>query len=30
MSPIDPVYDGKWRYYWKIGDREQNGPDDCP
>ena len=30
VSPVDPVYDAKWRYYWKIGEREENGPDNFP
>jgi len=21
VSPVEPVWDAKWRYYWKIGER---------
>lgn len=30
MSPIDPVYDAKWRYYWKIGERPAEAMDNFP
>ena len=30
MSPIDPVYDAKWRYYWKIGERYNDALDVFP
>lgn len=28
MSPLIPVQDQKWRYYWKIGDRPEGSSDD--
>lgn len=30
QSPPHPVYDAKWRYYWKIGERPANSPDNYP
>ena len=30
MSPIVPVQDQKWRYYWKIGERLAGSVDDFP
>lgn len=30
MSPVDPVYDAKWRYYWKIGERPAEAMDNFP
>ena len=30
MSPADPVYDAKWRYYWKIGERPEEAMDNFP
>jgi hypothetical protein len=30
MSPVDPVYDAKWRYYWKIGERTSDALDVFP
>lgn len=30
MSPLEPVYDAKWRFMWKIGQRPQNASDDFP
>lgn len=30
MSPVDPVYDAKWRYYWKIGERPAEADDNFP
>ena len=30
VSPIDPVYDAKWRFYWKIGERPQEATDNFP
>jgi hypothetical protein len=30
MSPLEPVYDAKWRFMWKIGQRPENASDDFP
>ena len=30
MSPVDPVYDAKWRYSWKIGERPADAMDNFP
>lgn len=30
MSPLEPVYDAKWRFMWKIGERPENSSDDFP
>lgn len=30
MSPVDPVYDAKWRYSWKIGERPDAAMDNFP
>jgi len=30
VSPIDPVYDAKWRFYWKIGQRPEGAMDNFP
>ena len=30
VSPIEPVYDAKWRYMWKIGARPAEALDDFP
>lgn len=30
MSPIDPIYDAKWRFCWKIGDRPEEANDNFP
>ena len=30
MSPLEPVYDAKWRFMWKIGERPKNASDDFP
>lgn len=30
VSPIDPVYDAKWRFYWKIGERPNDAMDNFP
>lgn len=29
-SPITPVFDHKWRFMWKIGDRPDGASDDFP
>lgn len=30
MSPVDPVYDAKWRYYWNIGERPADALEVFP
>jgi hypothetical protein len=30
VSPYKPVYDAKWRFFWKIGERPEGAPDDFP
>ena len=30
VSPANPVYDAKWRFYWKIGKRPEGSSDDFP
>ena len=30
VSPIEPVFDAKWRYFWKIGERPDDAPDNFP
>ena len=30
VSPLDPVYDAKWRFYWKIGERPDSALDNFP
>jgi hypothetical protein len=30
ISPVDPIYDSKWRYYWKIGERPEEAKDNFP
>lgn len=30
VSPVEPVFDAKWRFMWKIGDRPENAADDFP
>lgn len=30
VSPVDPVYDAKWRFYWKIGERAESALDNFP
>ena len=30
VSPMDPVFDCKWRYMWKIGDRPAEANDNFP
>jgi len=29
-SPLEPIYDAKWRYMWKIGERPEGAADDFP
>lgn len=30
VSPLEPVWDAKWRFHWKIGERFECGGDDFP
>lgn len=30
VSPVDPVYDAKWRFMWKIGERPEEASDNFP
>jgi isopenicillin N synthase-like dioxygenase len=30
ISPYKPVYDAKWRYFWKIGERPEEASDNFP
>ena len=30
VSPIEPIFDAKWRYFWKIGERPEDSPDNFP
>lgn len=30
QSPMTPIYDAKWRFMWKIGERPENAADDFP
>jgi len=30
MSPLKPVFDAKWRFMWKIGERPAGASDDFP
>ena len=30
FSPLKPVYDAKWRFMWKIGERPENAGDNFP
>lgn len=30
MSPLEPVFDAKWRFHWKIGKRPEGAVDDFP
>ena len=30
VSPYEPVFDAKWRYMWKIGERPQESGDNFP
>jgi hypothetical protein len=29
-SPVVPVYDAKWRFMWKIGERPAEASDNFP
>lgn len=30
QSPLTPVFDAKWRFMWKIGERPEGAADDFP
>ena len=30
VSPLEPVFDAKWRFMWKIGERPDGASDDFP
>jgi len=30
MSPLKPVFDAKWRFMWKIGERPADAADNFP
>lgn len=30
VSPVDPVYDAKWRFMWKLGERPAEAKDNFP
>lgn len=30
FSPLVPIYDAKWRFMWKIGERPENAGDNFP
>lgn len=30
LSAFPPVYDAKWRYMWKIGERPVEAADNFP
>lgn len=30
MSPVEPVFDAKWRFMWKIGERPADAADNFP
>lgn len=30
VSPMKPIFDAKWRFMWKIGERPADSPDDFP
>ena len=30
VSPLEPVFDAKWRFMWKIGERPEGASDDFP
>jgi len=30
VSPMTPIYDHKWRFMWKIGERPEGAADDFP
>lgn len=30
LSPLVPVPDAKWRFYWKIGERPADSPTNFP
>ena len=30
MSPLEPVFDAKWRFLWKVGERRADAADNFP
>lgn len=30
LSPLVPVFDAKWRFFWKVGERPEGASDDFP
>jgi hypothetical protein len=30
VSPLEPVFDAKWRFMWKIGERPAEASDNFP
>lgn len=30
VSPLEPVFDAKWRFMWKIGERPLEAGDNFP
>lgn len=30
VSPIEPIFDAKWRFMWKIGERPEDAADNFP
>ena len=30
ISPLEPVFDAKWRFMWKIGERPKESTDNFP
>lgn len=30
VSPLTPIFDAKWRFMWKIGERPEGAADDFP
>lgn len=30
VSPVVPIYDAKWRFMWKIGERPAEAGDNFP
>ena len=30
VSPVEPIFDAKWRFMWKIGERPANAADNFP
>lgn len=30
LSPMEPIFDAKWRFMWKIGERPEEASDNFP